>query len=84
MWDIRSSEMDPLPTLELFDLETPVQALAIDGTGKALAAAGEDGMVAVWDMATGALLATSVSVSLSCSTFPFIPFGLMSRHKPCS
>lgn len=58
MWAVRSSELDPLPVLELFDLETPVQALAIDGAGKALAAAGEDGMVAVWDMATGSLLAS--------------------------
>lgn len=58
VWDIRSAEMDPLPALELFDLETPVQALAVDGAGKALAAAGEDGVVAVWDASTGALLAT--------------------------
>lgn len=58
VWTVQSPEMDPLPVLELFDMETPVQALAIDGTGKALAAAGEDGMVAVWDTASGSLLAT--------------------------
>ncbi|CAM9257657.1 unnamed protein product, partial [Hapterophycus canaliculatus] len=58
VWEIWPSEMSPIPVLELFDLETPVQALAIDGAGKALAAGGEDGMVAVWDLATGALSAT--------------------------
>lgn len=58
VWEIWPSEMTPIPVLELFDLETPVQALAIDGAGKALAAGGEDGMVAVWDLATGALSAT--------------------------
>lgn len=58
VWIVQSPEMDPLPVLELFDMETPVQALAIDGTGKALVAAGEDGMVAVWDTTSGALLAT--------------------------
>ena len=58
VWNVNPSELDPLPVLELFDLETPVQALAIDGSGKALAAAGEDGMVAVWDTASGSLLST--------------------------
>ncbi|CAM9674725.1 unnamed protein product [Ectocarpus sp. 12 AP-2014] len=58
VWEIGSVEMDPVPVLELFDLETPAQALCIDGAGKALAAGGEDGMVAVWDIATGALSAT--------------------------
>lgn len=50
--------MDPNPRLELFDLEAAVQALAFDGTGKVLAAGSEDGMVAVWDVSTGFLLAT--------------------------
>ncbi|CAN0174364.1 unnamed protein product [Scytosiphon promiscuus] len=58
VWEIWPSDMNPIPVLELFDLETPVQALAIDGAGKALAAGGEDGMVAVWDLATGGLSAT--------------------------
>lgn len=50
--------MDPNAVLELFDLEAAVQALAFDETGKLLAAGSEDGMVAVWDVTTGALLAT--------------------------
>ena len=58
MWEIQQFETEPVLLLELFDLETPVQALSIDGAGKALAATGEDGMVAVWDASTGALLAT--------------------------
>ena len=54
--------LNPLPLLELFDLETPAVAVAIDAAGVALAAGGEDGMVAVWDIATGALSATYVLV----------------------
>lgn len=50
--------MNPLPVLELFDLETPAQTLSIDKAGKALVAGGEDGMVAVWDIATGTLSAS--------------------------
>lgn len=50
--------MDPLPLLELFDLETPAQAVAIDAAGVALAAGGEDGVVAIWEIATGALSTT--------------------------
>lgn len=60
VWEIRGSDMhmNPNAVLELFDLEAAVQALAFDGTGKLLAAGSEDGVVAVWDVSTGALLAT--------------------------
>lgn len=58
VWEIGPSEMNPLPVLELFDLETPAQALSIDRAGKVLAAGGEDGVVALWDIATGTLSAT--------------------------
>lgn len=57
VWDIRTSGIDPSPVLELFDLEAAVQTLSFDEAGKALAAAGEDGMVAVWDVSTGSVLA---------------------------
>lgn len=63
MWEVEAANemnLNPLPLLELFDLETPAVAVAIDAAGVALAAGGEDGMVAVWDIATGALSATYV------------------------
>lgn len=63
MWEVEAGNefnLNPLPLLELFDLETPAVAVAIDAAGVALAAGGEDGMVAVWDVATGALSATYV------------------------
>lgn len=60
VWEIRASDMhiDPNAVLELFDLEAAVQTVAFDGTGKLLAAGSEDGMVAVWDVSTGSLVAT--------------------------
>lgn len=63
VWEVEAANelnLNPLPLLELFDLETPAVAVAIDAAGVALAAGGEDGMVAVWDIATGALSATYV------------------------
>lgn len=93
VWEVEAANelnLNPLPLLELFDLETPAVAVAIDAAGVALAAGGEDGMVAVWDIATGALSATYVLELGDCFSFlcfvecfVLCPFGWLLHTNSC-
>jgi factor associated with neutral sphingomyelinase activation len=58
VWDMTPAGVRPDAVAEFFELDSPILAVAIDGTGIMVAAAAEGGQVGVWDVGTQAVAAT--------------------------
>lgn len=53
VWEMRGSHINPKPTNEWFDHESPVLCISLSEDGKYVAAGAEDGKVIVWETSTG-------------------------------
>lgn len=56
MWALQEAGLDPRPVMDFFDLETPIHSVAIDPSGKLVAAGAEDGKTAVWEVHSGTII----------------------------
>ncbi|KAG5190430.1 hypothetical protein JKP88DRAFT_266910 [Tribonema minus] len=56
VWGLQETGLEPAPAMDFFDLETPIHSVAIDPSGRLVAAGAEDGKVAVWEVHSGAMV----------------------------
>jgi len=81
VWDVEKGAFPLRPALELYDLVSAVQCIAIEATGSLIAAGGEDGCVCVWNVVGLPPLAPSSSKVHSNSNT--LLFGLHLNGNKC-
>lgn len=67
VWGVSPSTglLSSVPEAEFFDHDTPIQCVAVDATGRLVAAGAEDGRVCVWSVAKGGNLLVQRQISAS-------------------
>ena len=67
VWQVVSSTglLSTVPEAEFFDHDTPIQCVAIDDSGKYVAAGAEDGRLCVWSTGNGGSLVFQRQISVT-------------------
>ncbi|CAM9756268.1 unnamed protein product [Chrysoparadoxa australica] len=56
VWEMHPSGVVENPIAEFYDMEAPIQAVAIDGSGQLVAAGSDDGQVSIWQLPTSSMV----------------------------